>query len=137
MELKIGLKFRVLYAENNIRDSSYSEVRAIVDDSVIVLLCKEYNGESYYKTLTINSFKMRNKVGWYTEIIEKEDRKHHLYYRAILQNANDFTSTDTVSFDINKIKDFESTGWTCVSGKTQEEVYRKAHKILFAEDNNL
>jgi hypothetical protein len=60
-----------------------------------------------------------------------------LYYRAILQNENDFTSTDTLSFDINEIKDFESSGWTCVSGKTQVEVFRKAQKILFADDNNL
>jgi hypothetical protein len=70
MELKIGLKFRIFYSENNINNSLYNEVRAIVDDSVIVLLCKAYDGESFYKLLTISSFTMRNKVGRYIEILD-------------------------------------------------------------------
>ena len=40
MELRVGLKFKKFYNENNINNIEYCEVRGIVDDYIIVLWCK-------------------------------------------------------------------------------------------------
>ncbi len=41
MELKVGLKFKKYYNENNINNIDSCEVRGIVDDFIIVLFCKK------------------------------------------------------------------------------------------------
>ena len=41
MELKVGLKFKKYYGEDNINNITSCEVRGIVDDYIIVLWCKK------------------------------------------------------------------------------------------------
>lgn len=41
MELKVGLKFKKYYGEDNINNIASCEVRGIVDDYIIVLWCKK------------------------------------------------------------------------------------------------
>ena len=41
MELKVGLRFKKYYGEDNINNIASCEVRGIVDDYIIVLWCKK------------------------------------------------------------------------------------------------
>ena len=41
MELKVGLKFKKYYGDDNINNIASCEVRGIVDDYIIVLWCKK------------------------------------------------------------------------------------------------
>lgn len=41
MELKVGLKFKKYYGEDNINNIASCEVRGIVDDYIIVLWCEK------------------------------------------------------------------------------------------------
>ena len=41
MDLKVGLKFKRYYGEGNINNIDSCEVRGIVDNYIIVLLCKK------------------------------------------------------------------------------------------------
>jgi hypothetical protein len=61
MELKIGLKFKKYYNDNNINNIDYCEVRGIVDNYIIVLWCEKKKNKlsskkSFYKTIDITDF---------------------------------------------------------------------------------
>lgn len=61
MELKIGLKFKKYYNDNNINNIDYCEVRGIVDNYIIVLWCEKKENKlsskkSFYKTIDITDF---------------------------------------------------------------------------------
>ena len=49
MELKVGLKFKKYYGEDNINNIASCEVRGIVDDYIIVLWCKKKATNTRYK----------------------------------------------------------------------------------------
>jgi hypothetical protein len=69
MELKIGLKFETFYNDDNHNNIYYCEVRGIVDDYIIVLLCKKsIESEEYYKTIDIEEFNFNVRHGVYTQI---------------------------------------------------------------------
>ena len=69
MELKIGLKFETFYNDDNHNNIYCCEVRGIVDDYIIVLLCKKsIDSEEYYKTIDIEEFNFYVKKGVYTQI---------------------------------------------------------------------
>jgi len=65
MKLKIGLRFKTFFNENNINNRPFNEVRAIVDNSIIVLLSETKKGEPYYQMIDIFQFKMYVKEGVY------------------------------------------------------------------------
>jgi len=61
MKLKIGLKFKKYYNDNNINNIDYCEVRGIVDNYIIVLWCEKKKNKlsskkSFYKTIDITDF---------------------------------------------------------------------------------
>jgi len=65
MELKLGLKFKKYYGENNLNNIASCEVRGIVDDYIIVLWCKKKatkmsEEKEFY--LTINKFDFNYNV---------------------------------------------------------------------------
>ena len=61
MELKVGLKFKKYYGEENINNISSCEVRGIVDDYIIVLWCKRKanklsDKKEFYLTIDKDNF---------------------------------------------------------------------------------
>lgn len=73
MELKKGLTFKKYYNENNFNNIGYCEVRGIVDDEIIVLLCrKEANKLSkakvFYKSIDVDQFNYNVTNGVYLPI---------------------------------------------------------------------
>lgn len=69
MKLKIGLRFKKYYNESNINNIAYCEVRGIVDDCIIVLLCKKdatkmSESKKFYQSIDIDdfNFNVKNKV---------------------------------------------------------------------------
>lgn len=68
MELKIGLKFEVFYNDDNHNNIYSCEVRGIVDDYIIVLLCKKsIDSEEYYKSIDLVEFDFYVKKGVYKQ----------------------------------------------------------------------
>ena len=66
MELKVGLKFKKYYNENNINNIDICEVRGIVDDWIIVLWCvkkrnKRNKDNSFYSTIDKSEFEFNVK----------------------------------------------------------------------------
>jgi len=66
MELKIGLKFKKYYGENNINNIASCEVRGIVDDYIIVLWCKKdatkmSEAKEFYSTIDKHNFEFNAK----------------------------------------------------------------------------
>jgi hypothetical protein len=64
IELKIGNKFSLDFGGGNINNIPYLEIRAIVDDEVIVLLCKK-NFKVWYKVIYKEEFDFYNKKDLY------------------------------------------------------------------------
>jgi hypothetical protein len=61
MELKIGLKFKKYYDDNNINNIENIEVRGIVDNFIIVLFCKKKKTKmsdykEFYKSIDRDDF---------------------------------------------------------------------------------
>lgn len=69
MELKVGLKFEKYYSENNVNNVPYCEVRGIVDDEIIVLLCKK-NGKEYYKSIDMYWYLFSVNNGTFIPILD-------------------------------------------------------------------
>jgi hypothetical protein len=59
----IGLTFEIFYNENNVNNIKYCEIRAIVDEKVIVIFCRKKDKE-FYKMIDINEFnyKIENEI---------------------------------------------------------------------------
>ena len=68
MKPKKGLKFKTFFNEENINNRPYNEVRAIVDDSVIVIYSETQKGKSYYQMIGIGQFEFYAKKGIYIPI---------------------------------------------------------------------
>ena len=66
MQLKKGLKFSIFYNENNINNIDSCEVRGIVDNYIIVILCKKKK-KKFYKTITKDDFEFNLKNNIYHE----------------------------------------------------------------------
>ena len=56
MKLEKGLVFKKYYRENNINNIPRCEVRGIVDNEIIVLLCTSKSGSQYYKSIEMDDF---------------------------------------------------------------------------------
>jgi hypothetical protein len=70
MELKVGLKFKKFYNENNINNIESCEVRGIVDDCIIVLWCKKKANKmsgkkEFYLSIDTHVFDFNVKNGVY------------------------------------------------------------------------
>lgn len=70
MELKVGLKFKKYFNEDNINNIASCEVRGIVDDYIIVLLCKKKatkisKKKEFYKSIDKDDFNFNVKNGVY------------------------------------------------------------------------
>ena len=70
MELKVGLKFKKYYGEDNINNIDSCEVRGIVDDYIIVLWCKKKatkmsKKKSFYLSIDKFDFNFNVKEGVY------------------------------------------------------------------------
>lgn len=70
MELKVGLKFKKDYGDENINNIASCEVRGIVDDFIIVLLCKNKatkmgKKKEFYLTINKFDFEFNVKEGIY------------------------------------------------------------------------
>ena len=68
-DLKVGLKFKIFFNENNYNNIDYCEVKSIIDNCQIVLFCKNpgnKNGldDKYYKLIDILDFEtyIKHKV---------------------------------------------------------------------------
>lgn len=66
MNLQVGLKFKVFYNDNNLNNIDYCEVRAIVDDKIIVIFCKKQKTKhseykEFYDMIEISSFNFLTK----------------------------------------------------------------------------
>ena len=63
MKAIIGLKYKVFYNENNINNIENCEIRAVVDDVMLVVLCIKKEKE-FYKMIEISDFdyKARNNI---------------------------------------------------------------------------
>lgn len=73
MKLKVGLKFRKFYNDNNVNNVDSCEVRGIVDDFIIVLWCKRKKThlrekKEYYLSINKFDFDFNVKEGIYQEI---------------------------------------------------------------------
>lgn len=73
MKLKVGLKFRKFYNDNNINNIDSCEVRGIVDDFIIVLWCKRKKThllvkKEFYLSINKFDFNFNVKEGIYQEI---------------------------------------------------------------------
>jgi hypothetical protein len=67
MEIKKGVKFKKFYNENNINNIPYCEIRAVVDNAVIVLFCKKEQSH-FYKMIDKHEFEYNIENGIYTTI---------------------------------------------------------------------
>lgn len=70
MELKVGLKFKKYYGEDNINNIASCEVRGIVDDYIIVLWCKKKatkmsKKKEFYLSIDKHDFDFNVKGGVY------------------------------------------------------------------------
>jgi|GEM_PF-7065586 len=70
MDLKVGLKFKKFYNENNINNIESCEVRGIVDDFIIVLWCKKKankmsSKKEFYLSIDKHDFDFNMKNGVY------------------------------------------------------------------------
>ena len=70
MELKVGLKFKKYYNENNIKNIDSCEVRGVVDDFIIVLWCKKKankmsSKKDFYLCIDKHDFDFNVKNGVY------------------------------------------------------------------------
>ena len=70
MELKLGLKFKKYYNENNINNIESCEVRGVIDDFIIVLWCKNKatkmsKKKEFYLTINKFDFEFNVKEGIY------------------------------------------------------------------------
>ena len=70
MELKVGLKFKKFYNENNINNIESCEVRGVVDDFIIVLWCKKKANKmsgkkEFYLSIDKHDFDFNVKNGVY------------------------------------------------------------------------
>ena len=63
MKAKIGLKYKVFYSENNINNIEQCEIKAVVDDVMLVILCRKKEKE-FYKMIEISEFdyKVENNI---------------------------------------------------------------------------
>lgn len=73
MELKVGLKFKKYYTENNINNIESCEVRGIVDDFIIVLWCKKKANKmsgkkEFYLSIDKDNFDFNVKNGVYLQL---------------------------------------------------------------------
>ena len=64
MELEIGLKFKKFNNERNINNIDLCEVRGLVDNFIIILLCKKKDEISFYLMIDKYDFDfhVKNKV---------------------------------------------------------------------------
>ena len=56
---EIGLAFELYYGEDNVNNNPFNEIRAIVDDLVLVLYSKTKGGRAGYNLMYIDAFNMR------------------------------------------------------------------------------
>ncbi len=61
-----GLIFQKYYNENNINNVPRCEIRGVIDDEIIVLLCTSQKGRQYYKSIDMSDFVYNAKDGIYT-----------------------------------------------------------------------
>ena len=67
MEIKKGVKFKQFYNENNINNIPYCEIRAVVDNAVVVLFCKKKENH-FYKMIDKTQFEYNLENGIYAAI---------------------------------------------------------------------
>ena len=70
MELKVGLKFKKYYGEDNINNIASCEVRSVVDDYIIVLWCKKKatkmsKKKEFYLSINKHDFEFNVEEGVY------------------------------------------------------------------------
>lgn len=71
LDIHVGMKFQLFYNENNINNVNYCEVRAIVDETQLVLLCqKNEESDPYYSLSTIWEIQYKAKHNSIKLIIE-------------------------------------------------------------------
>ena len=68
MKAKEGLIFQKYYNENNINNIPKCEIRGIIDNEIIVLLCKSKKGKQYYKCIEMQEFDYNVEAGVYTQL---------------------------------------------------------------------
>jgi hypothetical protein len=73
MKLEEGLKFKKCYGDDKNERTEYCEIRGIIDNNIIVLLCQKENADlheekEFYMTIDKKEFKKNVKSEIYSPI---------------------------------------------------------------------